>query len=84
VIQHILRPRAGLPAEPVWRTVSVAAASCVDASTASTAAIIKGRTAISWLTSQGLAARLVAADGTVHVVAGWPPDPPAPGQGDPA
>jgi thiamine biosynthesis lipoprotein ApbE len=84
VIQHILRPRAGLPAEPVWRTVSVAAASCVDASTASTAAIIKGRTAISWLTSQGLAARLVAADGAVHVVAGWPPDPPAPGQGDPA
>jgi thiamine biosynthesis lipoprotein ApbE len=82
VIHHILDPRTGLPAEPVWRTVSVAAASCADANTASTAAIIKGRTAISWLASQGLAARLVAADGTVHAVAGWPPDPPERGQAD--
>ena len=32
---HIVDPRTGLPADEVWRTVSVAAASCVDANTAS-------------------------------------------------
>ena len=39
---HVLDPRTGLPAEPVWRTVTVTAASCVDANTASTAAIVRG------------------------------------------
>ena len=47
---HVLDPRTGLPAEPVWRTVTVAAASCVDANTASTAAIVRGpgRPATGW------------------------------------
>src|SRR6202034_4405907 len=40
VLHHILDPRTGLPAEPVWRTVSVAAGTCADANAASTAAII--------------------------------------------
>jgi thiamine biosynthesis lipoprotein len=77
VIHHILDPRTGLPAAPVWRTVSVAAASCVAANTASTAAVIKGRAAVGWLASQRLPARLVGSDGGVVTVAGWPPDPPA-------
>jgi thiamine biosynthesis lipoprotein ApbE len=77
LIHHILDPRTGLPAAPVWRTVSVAAASCVTANTASTAAIIKGRAATGWLAERRLAARLVAADGVIVTVAGWPPDPPA-------
>jgi thiamine biosynthesis lipoprotein ApbE len=72
VLHHILDPRTGLPAEPVWRTVSVTAASCADANTASTAAIIRGREAPGWLEKIGLPARLVAEDGTVHTVAGWP------------
>src|ERR1700724_862020 len=38
VLHHILDPRTGLPAPACWRTVSVAAASCADANTASTAA----------------------------------------------
>ena len=42
VLHHILDPRTGLPAAPVWRTVSVAAATCADANTAATAAIIRG------------------------------------------
>jgi FAD:protein FMN transferase len=71
---HVLDPRTGLPAEPVWRTVTVTAASCVDANTASTAAIVRGRSAPEWLAALGLPARLVGADGTVHRVAGWPPD----------
>ena len=42
-LHHIVDPRTGRPAESVWRTATVAAASCVDANTASTAAIVLGR-----------------------------------------
>ena len=56
-------PRTGEPAAPVWRTVSVAAASCVDANTASTAAIVRGASAPQWLESLGLPARLVDPSG---------------------
>jgi thiamine biosynthesis lipoprotein len=74
VLHHILDPRTGQPAAPVWRTVSVAAASCADANTAATAAIIRGRQAPAWLASLNLPARLVEPDGTVHTIAGWPAD----------
>jgi thiamine biosynthesis lipoprotein len=74
VLHHILDPRTGLPAAPVWRTVSVAAASCADANTAATAAVIRGRQAPAWLASLNLPARLVEQDGTVLTVAGWPAD----------
>ncbi|HEY6497012.1 MAG TPA: FAD:protein FMN transferase [Trebonia sp.] len=72
VLHHILDPRTGRPAAPFWRTVSVAAATCADANTAATAAIIRGRMALSWLTGLGLPARLVAEDGTVHALNAWP------------
>jgi thiamine biosynthesis lipoprotein ApbE len=81
VLHHILDPRTGLPAEPVWRTVSVAADSSADANAASTASVIRGRQALGWLTRLGLPARLVDATGVVFTVAGWPaPDQPAPDQ----
>jgi thiamine biosynthesis lipoprotein len=82
VVHHILDPRTELPAAPVWRTVSVAALSCAEANTASTAAIIQGRGAIGWLTTQRLPARLVGSDGAITTVAGWPPDPPSGRQDD--
>jgi thiamine biosynthesis lipoprotein len=72
VLHHILDPRTGLPPPPAWRTVSVAAATCVDANTASTAAIIRGRSAAGWLERQGLPARLTDEAGSVRTVAGWP------------
>jgi len=72
VLHHILDPRTGLPAAPVWRTVSVAAASCTDANIASTAAIIKGHAAPAWLTGLGLPARLVDEAGRVRTIGGWP------------
>jgi thiamine biosynthesis lipoprotein ApbE len=72
VMHHILDPRTGLPAAVHWRTVSVAAASCVDANTASTAAIIRGPQALDWLSKLGLPARLVDTAGTVRTVGGWP------------
>ena len=69
---HIIDPRSGDSAPVVWRTVSVAARSCVDANTASTAAIIRGRRAPAWLEGLGLPSRLVSAEGTVLRLAEWP------------
>jgi FAD:protein FMN transferase len=71
-LHHIIDPRTGRNACGHWRTVSVAAASCVDANTASTAAIVIGKEAPDWLAARSLPARLVRYDGAVSVVAGWP------------
>lgn len=72
VLHHLIDPATGLPAASCWRTVSVAAASCVDANIASTAAILRGLSAPDWLASLSLPARLVDQDGRVTVVGGWP------------
>jgi thiamine biosynthesis lipoprotein len=71
---HILDPASGLPAKTPWRTVSVAAHSCVAANVASTAAVVLGSRARKWLTLRGLHARLVSDDGAIELVCGWPPD----------
>lgn len=71
-LHHIFDPATGRPAPVVWRTVSVAAASCVDANTASTAAIVRGRRAPAWLDSLGLPVRLVGVNGDVVRLGGWP------------
>ncbi|MGZ4270543.1 MAG: FAD:protein FMN transferase [Solirubrobacteraceae bacterium] len=70
--EHIVDPRSRRPARGPWRTVSVAAETCVDANAASTAAIVLGAEAPAWLERAGLAALLVAHDGTRRRVAGWP------------
>lgn len=75
---HIIDPRRGTPADVHWRTVSVTAATCVDANTAATAAIVLGPDAPAWLAAQGLSARLVHADGSVATVGGWPEGDPMP------
>jgi thiamine biosynthesis lipoprotein len=71
-IHHIVDPSTGEPVDPVWRTVSVVAASALDANTASTAAIVKGESAPEWLERRGLSARLVRPDGDVVLVGAWP------------
>ena len=71
-VHHLIDPTTGLSVETCWSTVSVAARSCVDANTASTASMIKGTDAVGWLESLGLPARLVRSDGSVVTVAGWP------------
>jgi FAD:protein FMN transferase len=73
-VHHIIDPATGEPARSCWRTVSVAAGNCVDANTASTAAIIRAAAAPDWLHDLGLPARLVRHDGTVETTAGWPDD----------
>jgi thiamine biosynthesis lipoprotein len=72
LLHHIIDPRTGEPAVRVWRTVSVAAASCVDANAASTAAIVLGDAAPSWLAGRHLPARLVSLSGKTTTVADWP------------
>lgn len=69
---HVVDPRTGAAAAEVWRTVSVAATSCVDANIASTAAIVMGEAAPAWLSERRLPARLVRVDGAVLRLAGWP------------
>ncbi|MBO0851877.1 MAG: FAD:protein FMN transferase, partial [Pseudonocardia sp.] len=72
-LHHIVDPFTGAPADRGWRTASVAAGCCVDANTASTAALLFGSAAPGWLRQRGLAARLVTEHGEVRTVAGWPP-----------
>ena len=72
VLHHIVVPSTGRPADVYWAAVSVAAANCVDANIASTASIIRGRSAAAWLTGLSLPARLVRADGLVVTTGGWP------------
>lgn len=69
---HILDPRTGTPARTVWRTVTVAAASCVDANVAATTAVVLGEDAFDWLAERTLPVRAVRRDGSVRVAGGWP------------
>lgn len=73
-LHHIIEPATGLPARTCWRAVSVAAASCLDANIASTAAVIRGERAVAWLGELRLPARLTRHDGTVLTLAAWPAD----------
>ncbi|CRK60740.1 Thiamin biosynthesis lipoprotein ApbE [Alloactinosynnema sp. L-07] len=74
VLHHVLDPATGLPARRVWRSVSVAARTCVQANTAATAAIVLGTAAPDWLAANDIPARLVGTDHQVTRVAGWPTD----------
>jgi FAD:protein FMN transferase len=72
-LHHLVDPRTGRPADSPWRTVSVAAKTCVDANVASTASFLLDD-APGWLEARGLPARLVSVDGESTLVADWPED----------
>ncbi len=72
LVHHVIDPATARPVRAWFRTVSVAAASCLDANIASTAAIVRGERAPQWLESLGLPSRLVQLDGRVRHLAGWP------------
>jgi FAD:protein FMN transferase len=70
LLHHIVDPATGRPAPTVWRTVSVAAYSCLRANTLSTAAIVRGHAAADLL---GRApSRLVTPELDVLRRGGWP------------
>jgi FAD:protein FMN transferase len=72
VVHHIVDPATSLPVTPIWRTASVAAANCVQANAASTAAMVLGEQAVAWLDQHRLPARLVRLDGSIVRTKGWP------------
>lgn len=77
-MHHLLDPRTGMPTAGPWRTVTATGHTCVAANTASTAAMVLGPEAQAWLTRRRVAARLVAIDGRVLRLGGWPaPEVPA-------
>jgi thiamine biosynthesis lipoprotein len=71
---HVLNPSTGRPATSCWRTATVAAATCVDANVAATAAIVLSHSAPAWLDGRQLPARLVGTSGDVVLTGGWPAD----------
>lgn len=74
-LHHIVDPRTGRPADTPWRTVTVAARSCVEANVASTASVVLGEAAPDWLSRSGLPGRLVRMAGIVVCAGGWPEEP---------
>ncbi|MDA8045867.1 MAG: FAD:protein FMN transferase [Actinomycetota bacterium] len=77
-VHHLIDPHTSAPAGEHWSSVSVAAASCLDANIASCAAMIMGPAAPAWLRERRLPARLVPAAGPVQTLAGWPGEELAP------
>jgi thiamine biosynthesis lipoprotein ApbE len=71
-LHHLIEPSTGLPVQGPWRTATVLAGTCVEANTASTAAIVRGRSAVEWLETCGLPARLVSEEGAIQRTRGWP------------
>lgn len=71
-MHHILDPKCGLPAEPVWRSVTVAAPSCLLANAYSTAGIVRGFPAVAWFEREGITARLMDQRGRTVATGGWP------------
>jgi len=72
LLHHVLDPVSFRPADPVWRSVTVATGTCVAANTLTTAALVRGRRAPELVRRAGVAARMVAADGSVQRFGGWP------------
>ena len=70
-MHHIIDPATGLPAQTPWTMVTVAAATCLEANAAATAALIMGERAPAWLDNLRLPARLVDAAGGVRFAGGW-------------
>jgi thiamine biosynthesis lipoprotein len=71
-VHHIVDPRTAAPAAPVWRSATITAPSCVEANTASTAAVVLGRDAATWLSVRGFTARLVDQRFRTVRVGDWP------------
>jgi thiamine biosynthesis lipoprotein len=69
---HLIDPRTGAPASGCWRTVTATGATCLAANTATTAAIVMGERAVSWLTGLSIPARLVDTSGRVVRTSEWP------------
>ena len=77
VRHHLIDPRSGEPTSGRWRTVTATGVTCLAANTASTAAIVLGDRALTWLADRDIPARLVTTDGRIVRTPRWP-EPQAP------
>jgi thiamine biosynthesis lipoprotein len=75
-LHHIVDPRSGAVAEPLWRAVTVVARTAELANAAATAAIVLGPDAPRWLALRGLPARLLSRDELPVYVGDWPDETP--------
>jgi thiamine biosynthesis lipoprotein len=73
LVHHLLDPVTGMPVPMIWDEVSVRAATCLDANTATTACMVLGESAPIWLHRDRVPGRLVGRDGCLVLTAGWPP-----------
>ena len=71
-LHHLVDPWTGTPVDGPWRTVTVAADTCVAANAWATAAIVLGDRGLAMAEERGLTARAVAQDGRIVRVGGWP------------
>lgn len=71
---HVVDPRTGRPAGGPWLAVTAYGACAADANTATTAALVVGSQAPEWLADHGVAARLLAVDGSICRTPAWPTD----------
>lgn len=71
-LHHIVDPRTGQPARPVWRSVTVAASTCAYANAVTTASLVRGDRAVDWVGELGLPARFLRSDGSLVLTDGWP------------
>ncbi len=71
-LHHLVDPWSGTPVHGPWRTVTVAAETCVAANAWAMAAIVLGDRGLAMAEERGLAARAVAQDGRIVRVGGWP------------
>jgi thiamine biosynthesis lipoprotein len=71
-VHHLLDPATGMPVPLVWDEASVRARSCVDANAATTASMVLGEAASTWLERDGLPGCLRGHDGRLVLTAGWP------------
>jgi thiamine biosynthesis lipoprotein len=72
VMHHIVDPRTGRPARPFWRSVTVAAGTCLLANAVTTASLVRGDKAVDWVRDLGLPARFLRHDGVLVHTEGWP------------
>jgi thiamine biosynthesis lipoprotein len=75
-LHHIVDPRTGEVADPLWRAVTVVARTAELANAAATASVVLGSEAPRWLALRGLPARLVSRDGLPVFVGDWPDEAP--------
>jgi FAD:protein FMN transferase len=73
-MHHVVDPSTGRSAPEVWRSVTVASWSCVEANTLTTASVVRGVRAEALLEAEHVPARLVSKGGHVVTVGGWPSD----------